>query len=328
MMPLTHLEWTDKMKISYVMFDITNKCNYFCRHCYKLNKINEKSQELNCKSIIEFLNKIDQFGQTVRVILSGGEPLMYSSLYELLDNICDKHLVRLNTNAFYLDQHIVNLSHYPGLELQISLDGFNDESYETIRNNHFFSTVLSNACAAREKGINVFFRSTLTSKTIDNYMRFIELSEGVGIPVLLRPMIFTGEESQKELVIDYDKIVQWMDTCKREGQTKYSGDTLVSPHCPILNEEMTFSTLTVDVYGNVYPCILLSSKRFLMGNIYQNSVEQIFSDCIALKANILGIINHPLCKKCGFREKFGDGTCVISCFLNSHNCNQKTILQT
>lgn len=46
----------------------------------------------------------------------------------------------------------------------------------------------------KENGLSVYFRATLTTKTIDHYERFIDLSRETGIPIMIRPIVNTGEE--------------------------------------------------------------------------------------------------------------------------------------
>lgn len=313
------------MIVSYVMFDITNRCNFRCKHCYK--GIPSNAIDSDYPSIIGFLKSIDSCGQTANVILSGGEPLMFSHLYELLDSICDGRKVRINTNACLLEEHVDKLLGYANLELQISLDGYDDETYYHIRNNHHFSRVLQKACSAEQKGLHVFFRTTLTKKTIRNYLHFIDLSEETGIPLTLRPMINTGLQSQEELAIDFDTLQDWYEECISNDLTDYTGEYIVSPHCPLLNEEPVLSTLTVDVLGNVYPCLLLKSDPFYMGNIYKDSYDQILRDITGIKNKLSAIINDAECLRCGFRKRFGDGTCVISCFLKNRSCIERLLQQ-
>lgn len=305
-------------KINYIMFDITNRCNFKCKHCYKDNPSNPI--DLDVGFIEQFIYHADDIMPNPHIILSGGEPLMYQKLYDLLDSIGSNHKIRINTNAYYLDEHIEKLLKYKNIELQISLDGFDDKSFFSIRNNHYFPRVLNNACSAKQKGLSLFFRTTLTSKTIPNYQRFITLSKESEIPLILRPIINTGTNDQKPLALDYATIHQWQKECTAKGLTRYSGESIVSPHCPLLGKDTTFSTLTVDVFGNVYPCMLLKNDKFYMGNIITDNFDEIFDSCTDVKNTITDILHFPQCQACGFRDKFGDGTCVISCFLKNQQC--------
>ena len=306
------------MHVSYVMMDLTNQCNFCCKHCYKEN--NTSLQEIDHIKAINFLRDMDSFGQRVHLILSGGEPLMYRYLFDLLDMICDGRKVQINTNAYYLDKFIDRLELYKNIKLQISLDGYDENSYYHIRNNHHFRTVLNNACLAKNQGLDVFFRTTLTSRTILLYENFIELSEKIGIPLILRPIVNTGLENQKDHAIPFDLLQSWHRECRENGLNCYAGEEIISSHCPLINEDVQFSTLTVDVAGNVYPCMLLKGSRFYMGNILHDTTDEIMRHSVSVREQILDLLSQPKCQACGFRKQFGDGTCAISCFLDREAC--------
>lgn len=150
------------MNLNYVMFDITNKCNFKCKHCYKEQSIN--TTDLNYNIIVSFLEQAKSNGYFPKVILSGGEPLMYRDLYKLLDLISIDHAIRLNTNSYFLYQHYLKLLKYKNLEVQISLDGYDDESYYGIRNNDCFERILKNSIAAHEAGLKIFLEVLLLIK--------------------------------------------------------------------------------------------------------------------------------------------------------------------
>ena len=43
------------MRLNYVMFDVTDNCNFRCKHCYK--KQPDDYTDLRSESIIKFLNE-------------------------------------------------------------------------------------------------------------------------------------------------------------------------------------------------------------------------------------------------------------------------------
>lgn len=64
-----------------ICWNITNKCNENCKFCYR--KIcNDNSLEQN-KKIFDNLSQI----KVDKITFSGGEPLLYGSLFELVDYI-------------------------------------------------------------------------------------------------------------------------------------------------------------------------------------------------------------------------------------------------
>lgn len=314
------------MKISYVMFDVTDKCNFKCKHCYK--KQSDSYTDLDIEVIIRFLKELEERGHIPSIVISGGEPLLYKQLYNLLDFVCDGRSVRVNTNGILLNQNYEKLLKYNNLHIQVSLDGYNDETFYQIRNNHYFEQIIVNTKKAYEAGLNVYFRATLTSKTIDQYEKFIDVSKETKIPLVIRPMYNTGEPEQQKLKIKFEDLCQWQQNISDNNYLEYTGgkNLISESSCPLLQKNLIFSTLTVDNKGRVFPCQLLRSDQFYMGSIYNDSFDSIFSNSKKIVSSIKNIINSDGCRKCGFRENFGNGTCVSACYLGNKKCVKNKIL--
>lgn len=133
-------------------------------------------------------------------------------------------------------------------------------------------------------------------------------------------MVNTGEIRQKPLMIDYPKLRTWCDEIVRKKYESWTGgrNILAENACPLQNG--TFSILTIDNHGNVYPCSLLRGKPFYMGNIITDSFEDISYNSKYILNNVLQILNSTSCQKCGFRKELGDGTCIASCYFGNKSC--------
>lgn len=313
------------MRINYVMFDVTDHCNFQCKHCYKEQPDNYVDLEL--ENIKRFLEDIEKRGYMPSIVISGGEPLLYKNIIPLLDYVCDGRKVRINTNGILLDKNYEKLKKYKNLKIQVSLDGYDDDTFYRVRNNHSFAKIIGNTVAAYKVGLDVYFRATLTSETLDNYEKFIDVSKSVGVPLVIRPMYNTGEESQQDLKIEFDELCSWQEDVLNKGYLSYIGgrDLISESSCPLMNHDTIFSILTVDNYGNIYPCSILRSEKFYMGSIYSDSFEKIFSSAEKVTVSLNEIINSKSCKQCGFRKNFGNGTCVPSCYLGNKQCVKEKI---
>lgn len=111
-----------------ITFDITNKCNLRCLHCY--NSSGENLQSQNELSDLEVLNFIDEFADVklLNFCFCGGEPLLRKSLVlESIDKLkkynCQN--IAMVSNGFFLDEYTLDELISKGLtKIQISLDGF------------------------------------------------------------------------------------------------------------------------------------------------------------------------------------------------------------
>ena len=74
----------DFYKLNSLYIEVTHACNQHCRHCYLDGGIHRKNEEMSTgqiKSIFaEFKNQGGKY-----VVFTGGEPLMRSDMFELLD---------------------------------------------------------------------------------------------------------------------------------------------------------------------------------------------------------------------------------------------------
>ena len=316
----------DIMRVNYVMFDVTDHCNFSCKHCYKNQPDNYV--DLDVDKIIWFVDEFQKRGEYPGVVISGGEPLLYGPLYAMLDHICDGRSVRVNTNGIALDRHCGRLMKYKNLRVQVSLDGYDDDTFYQVRNNHAFERIVENTKMAFDKGLDVYFRATLTSRTLDQYERFIAVSKKTGVPIVIRPMYNTGEPEQQELKIEFEDLCKWQEQVIQKGQIEYTGgrNLISESSCPILHRDLIYSTLTVDNHGCVYPCQLLRSDLFYMGNITTDSFETLFSDNERIVTALRQIVESENCRKCGFRNNFGNGTCVPACYIGNKKCIKNKIM--
>ncbi|WP_415930072.1 radical SAM protein [Zhenpiania hominis] len=306
------------IEIGAVTFDITNRCDFKCKHCYK--ELNKEPIYLDIDLIKSFLNKLGN--KRKLIVISGGEPLLHPKCITLLNAISDEYKVRLNTNGYRLNEHVMQLKKIPNLEIQVSLDGYNRKTYYEIRNNYFFDTVLNNIRMALKENLNVHLCATLTSKTINSYTQFIQLSKKMGAKLIMRPMVNTGTRAQQDLKISYEQLKKWAEEISKKKIYSYTvGQTAISANaCPLLMDKPGIGNLTVDNLGNIYPCSFLRGRNFYLGNIADTDGQALENNCQQCITQLNGIFNSRECKMCGFRKKFGNGTCLAACFFSNKEC--------
>jgi radical SAM protein with 4Fe4S-binding SPASM domain len=104
--------------LRYLELMLTENCNLRCRHCY-LGEAGER--ELPLDVVLQALKEFQDM-QGLRVLLSGGEPLLYSRWEELNERLPEFELrfVLLSNGLLLTDRVIQNLKVH---EVQLSLDG-------------------------------------------------------------------------------------------------------------------------------------------------------------------------------------------------------------
>lgn len=316
-------EWRSMIKIkNNIIIEITNRCNMNCVHCYKKMNINNKDMDINV--LIRFLTELADKNICPSIVITGGETLLHNGLQHLLEYLNGKYSIKLNTNGILLSNYIDELKKIKRLKVQISLDGYDQYTYKLIRGNNDFYTVIKNAMKAKNVGIDVVFRATLTKYTIDNYEMFFKISEDVDIPIIIKPIINTGRYEQKKLLIEDSQLLQWLekadwtnkvDAINTRTSTKFNS-------CAFMRSDNNYiSSLYIDYCGKIYPCQLIAFPEYCIGNIYDYNFENLDYNFEEVKKMLIKIIESNECKKCGKKNRIGDGTCFVACFFDKEICS-------
>lgn len=148
--------WTAPLRPSpvpslrYLEIQLTNRCNLRCRHCY-LGRAG--TDDLALTRLLPLLTEFEAM-QGLRVLFSGGEPLLYPEL-EALHAALARFALRkvLLTNGTLIRRD--NRHCWRGFdEIQFSLDGL-ETGHEALRGAGTFPTTVEGIRAARAEGVPV-----------------------------------------------------------------------------------------------------------------------------------------------------------------------------
>jgi len=106
--------------LRYLLLNITNRCNLVCKHCY-LGKPGKLDIDIGI-----FEKAISQFAEMggLKLMISGGEPLLHSQFWELMEILPSYELrvVVLSNGTMFDESTSKKISHYAN-EVQVSVDG-------------------------------------------------------------------------------------------------------------------------------------------------------------------------------------------------------------
>lgn len=107
-----------------VAWNITKKCNYKCKHCYSSSEILDYENELSFEEIKATVDSLKEMNVPV-ILLSGGEPLFRSDIFEVIEYIRSVGIkVSLSTNGSLIDESVaVKLKQLGIGYVGISIDG-------------------------------------------------------------------------------------------------------------------------------------------------------------------------------------------------------------
>jgi len=155
--------------LRYLELQITDRCNLQCRHCY----IGEGShRDLSLKQIQQVLKEFEEI-HGLRLLLSGGEPLLHPDFWEI-NEILRNHAFRsvLLSNGTLITQEVAKRLRVH--EVQISLDGMK-EGHESLRGKGTFEKTILAIDHLQEANIRVSVATMIHRKNLSEFDRLASL---------------------------------------------------------------------------------------------------------------------------------------------------------
>jgi cyclic pyranopterin phosphate synthase len=140
---------------------LVSHCNLGCVYCVsgddELRKENAHAAGLKTPALLQLIRRLhEQLGlETVR--LTGGEPLLFGGLTELIKGIKDIGIpsVRLTTNGFLLERLAMPLKAAGLSAINVSLDAVDEEVFFRISRRHSVQRIIRAIDAALQAGLSV-----------------------------------------------------------------------------------------------------------------------------------------------------------------------------
>jgi radical SAM protein with 4Fe4S-binding SPASM domain len=161
--------------LRYLELQVTNRCNLRCRHCY----IAEAShQDLSKKQIQKVFEEFEEI-QGLRLLLSGGEPLLHSHFWEINDLLqkYDFRTILLSNGTLVTQEVAKRLCVH---EVQISLDGM-EEGHESLRGRATFEKTLMAIDHLQEANIRVSVATMIHRKNLSEFDQIASLLQSKNI---------------------------------------------------------------------------------------------------------------------------------------------------
>lgn len=244
-----------------VTIEITNNCNLRCTHCC-VNAGEENDHEFSTEELKDILRKCIAWSPET-IALSGGEPMIRKDLFEILSFLRENFSgnISVSTNATLITEENVSRLCELTDQIDISIDGVDEESCSKIRGKGVFGKVLKSVELIHGCGFWNISLSMVFSDTNEKYEeQFYELNKRLGTRALPRIYADIGRAKRNR-----DQFIKNSD----------SGSYIPSS---FLNEErvdeLGFCSCSagrdkifIRHDGSVYPCPSFMKEKYSMGNI-------------------------------------------------------------
>jgi AdoMet-dependent heme synthase len=172
----------------YLTWNVTNKCNLRCEFCY--NKNNFSDNEIEASLYKKFLYEAKKLG-TEYILLTGGEPLLRSDLFDIVEYIKSINIkIFLATNGYYLNDSVISKLKGVVSKFNISLDSIIPSKHDKLRG---VSGAFDNAIMAINKvkacGMSVSISFTLTDSNYNELIGVADYANENNIPITVKRCI-------------------------------------------------------------------------------------------------------------------------------------------
>jgi radical SAM protein with 4Fe4S-binding SPASM domain len=271
-----------------IYLHVTSKCNLRCKYCYAAGM--GAGGSLSLEAICGLVDQLVQLGGD-SISISGGEPLLRRDIKQILAYASARLQTTLLTNGTLIDEEMVEFLSDLGIYVQISLDGISRSVHEGIRGEGTFQQTMRaiELFLARDMGKQLALSISIVKSNLLEVPKLIEFASQRGISqVNMRPVMAQGNAS-----LNWEQINPTPDEYAQLFEELYSlllehRENLVVRGCL---SDFIFGTLTnsqkrgcpagkklaVDSNGDVYPCQMISHPDYCLGNIRNQSLNEIQS---------------------------------------------------
>lgn len=262
------------MKIFSIV--LTEKCNLRCIYCFSDKTL--VNQNLDIDVLKRFVIEYTKFEQIDMVIITGGEPLLYPFLKELIIFLKPyTKYISLLTNGLLLNKNLLEFLSNNQIELNLSLDSIKTDYHEKVRGKQKELLAMLDTIG-QYKELNVVLNTSVSRENIDEIDNLFEYAQERKFKSSFHILDVdkTYHYSWKNASIEeIDTILEQLKKyCnKSEIALKFMRKMLIEKQG--IETRCFFANHNISIYpnGNVYDCFKkLDSAR---GNIYFDNTEKL-----------------------------------------------------
>ena len=314
-------------------------CNLNCPYCYNKSGEYKDNKTLNWKDLsgfFEYIKTKNNGNKKISIVISGGEPtLRPKELKELIEQLRNTNIINriaLLTNgtntSFSLWKDILPLIDV----VQISLDGATPEVNDKTRSKESFGKVIETIKVIQSIGSSCYLGITLTPTkyNIHEIPSFVTLAVKLNVNMVaisrLRPL--GRYKDNQEIQMNNQDYISILEEAKKIYQKEHRLFKLKkddSSTFPVLKlQEMDCITkvnfsakrtncgaglgsMSISHNGNVQPCASFYESKFVLGNIFNNTPQEILDKALEFGENH-SVDKVEFCQNCDVRHICG-GCC-------------------
>jgi len=300
---------------------VTTRCNLSCLQCYVDCGRKTGARDIPVKKALSLIDELVACRGS-SVTISGGEPLMHPDIRIILNHAAGNLKIRLLTNGTKIDRDMARFLADRDIDIQISIDGPDALLNDSIRGKGTYDKILFavNLLQSAGLGSRLIFCTTIMEQNLHRLNDIIALAARLGVPnVRFLPLRNIGAahhhwESVGSKIHIRDHEVFYRHVSDIEQKLRHETDISCGLSGFMLEIPEGFDDgiwcsvgrhLVIDAKGDVFPCVLLMTGEFHLGNIYKTGLcEMMESRAMKQVRDILVRRRYEIekCASCDFQN--------------------------
>ena len=313
-------------RVSGLFLEITSNCNKRCTYCYN-DKILDSKIEMSLDNIFKIVSELKKHN-IMNVTISGGEPFLHPKIYDvllLLEEVGIEITIISNGTCFIKENIYILRRFQP--RLQITFDGYDSKSHDATRGKGNFDLLLNGLKNARNEGFVGFVgaRVNLHKYNINYVNEILDQITKLNINSINLSLLHDANNNsafdaylKKDEYLLYPNAMKILRDSREKDEINYDFDN-PDIGCPFNDQENINCGIKISPTGDVYPCQLFHDDLFIIGNIFEDSLDYIING-EKMNQFLKKIGNRKItieqCKLCGYKFFCGCG-CPAQAYLEN-----------
>lgn len=190
-----------------IYIEPTSMCNLGCSICFRHNWIDENMGHMSLETYKKIIESLEKLNSVEEIFFGGmGEPLYHPMIIEMIGLIPENIKITLLTNGTLLTEKMVQNLVDAGLnELWISMDGFDEENYESIQIGSRFHLILDNIklfnSVRKIRNVNLGITFVITPENMGHLEKINDFADMISADIINISHMIPGEPIKKENAI-------------------------------------------------------------------------------------------------------------------------------
>lgn len=271
---------------------ITNRCNLHCAHCWPESSRNSSSGPVSAYLVKRLIRDLARLS-VEEICITGGEPFTHPSLPDLISYCRQQSPIKricIQTNGTLFNAETLrslNDIDFPGLTVQVSLDGASAKTNDRLRGGGNFEKTLA--------GLELLTRHNLGRRTrivftemrhnMDELPDLLKLAGEMGLgSVISSTLVKQGRAARQQYCKppapdQYRSLLSRFQK-DRSFRSRYLAfgniaalEWLSNRNAPSPEACRCIRDLYITVEGRIYPCIMMRAEKYAVTGLYDRSLD-------------------------------------------------------